>query len=174
MKAAQKDKRDSNDSSKDGANPSSKTHKDVHVVNGKAYGFCKHCDGLTDHTTGMHSRWAECQRAGNEFKPGRGHALSATVKLHGAGPPLRDRSATPLRRSSGRNSRDDTCSRRSRDNSPARRQTNDGNDSSPERCTFNVTSFRDRLRDYERTSTNPSSAENVHFFKTMFLHLDLN
>ena len=147
----------------------------MRIVNGKAYGFCEQCNGLTDHTTGMHARWAECQRAGNEFKPGKSHALSAAVKLHGAGPPLRDRSVTPSRRSGGgRNAHDDTRSRRSRDTSPARRQTNDGNDSSPERCTFNVTSFRNRLRNYERTSTDPASAENVQFFKTMFPNLDLN
>ena len=115
------------------------------------------------------------ERVGKEFKLSKKHALSAAVKLHGAGPPLRDRSVTPPRRSGGgRDSHDDTRSRRSRDTSPARRQTNDGNDSSPERCTFHVTSIRDRLRSYERTSTNPSSAENVHFFKTMFPNLDLN
>ena len=61
--------------------------------------------------------------------------------------------------------------RGSDDTSP---RQNDGNESSPERCSFNVTSFRERLRDYERTSTNPASAENVQFFRTMFPNLDLN
>ena len=104
------------------------------------------------------------------FKPGKSHALSAAIKEHGAGAPLRERSATPPRRSGGRTSGDDR-GRSSDDTSP---RQNDGNESSPERCSFNVTSFRERLRDYERTSTNPASAENVQFFKTMFPNLDLN
>ena len=52
LKAAKK-KSDSNDSSKAGsASYSGKRGAgEVKLVNGKAYGFCKHC-GLTDHTSG--------------------------------------------------------------------------------------------------------------------------